>query len=77
MRRFQRKLNKSVFVRLFCYYKAVYESLKQHVERDKKKKLLEKQIATLENKIRKEKQLNRRLEMNAELKKLRRKLEVL
>lgn len=53
------------------------ESLKHSVERDEKKKLLEKQIATLENKIRKEKQLNRQMEMNAELKKLRRELEVL
>lgn len=47
------------------------ESLKQSVERDEKKKLLKKQIAALENKIRKEKQLNRQMEMNAELKKLR------
>lgn len=47
------------------------ESLKQSVERDEKKKLLEKQIAVLDNKIRKEKQLNRQMEMNAELKKLR------
>lgn len=47
------------------------ESLKQSVERDEKKKLLEKQIAALENKIRKEKQLNRQMEMNAQLKKLR------
>lgn len=53
------------------------ESLKQSVERDEKKKLLEKQIAALESKIRKEKQLNRQMEMNAELKKLRRELEVL
>lgn len=36
------------------------------------KKQLEKQIAALENKIRREKQLNRRMEMNAELKKSRR-----
>lgn len=35
------------------------------------KKQLEKQIAALESKMRKEKQLNRRMEMNAELKKLR------
>lgn len=51
------------------------ESLKQSVERDEKKKLLEKQIAALANKIRKEKQLNRQMEMNAQLKKLRRELE--
>lgn len=47
------------------------ESLKESVERDEKKKQLEKQIAALENKMRREKQLNRRMEMNAELKKLR------
>ena len=44
------------------------ESLKESVERDEKKKQLEKQIAALESKMRKEKQLNRRMEMNAELK---------
>lgn len=50
------------------------ESLKESVEREEKKKQLEKQIAALENKIRKEKQLNRQMEMNAELKKLREEL---
>ena len=39
--------------------------------RDEKKKQLEKQIAALENKMKKEKQLNRRMKMNAELKQLR------
>lgn len=53
------------------------ESLKESVARDEKKKQLEKQIAALESKIRKEKQLNRRMEMNAELKKLRKELSVL
>ena len=38
------------------------------------KKQLEKQIAALENKMRREKQLNRQMEMNAELKELRREL---
>lgn len=47
------------------------ESLKESVERDEKKKQLEKQIAALENKMRREKQLNRQMEMNAELKRLR------
>ena len=47
------------------------ESLKASVERDEKKKQLEKQIAVLENKMRREKQLNRQMEMNAELKKLK------
>ena len=45
------------------------ESLKASVERDEKKKQLKKQIAVLENKMRREKQLNRQMEMNAELKK--------
>ena len=47
------------------------ESLKESVERDEKKKQLEKQIAALESKMRREKQLNRQMEMNAELKQLR------
>lgn len=47
------------------------ESLKESVERDEKKKQLEKQIAALESKMRREKQLNRQMEMNAELKKLK------
>lgn len=51
------------------------ESLKASVERDEKKKQLEKQIAALENKMRREKQLNRQMEMNAELKKLKKEIE--
>ena len=51
------------------------ESLKASVERDEKKKQLEKQIAALENKMRREKQLNRQMEMNAELKRLKGKYE--
>ena len=53
------------------------ESLKESVERDEKKKQLKKQIAALESKMRREKQLNRQMEMNAELKRLRKSLEVL
>ena len=53
------------------------ESLKASVERDEKKKQLEKQIAVLENKMRREKQLNRQMEMNAELKRLKREKEKL
>lgn len=41
------------------------------------KKQLEKQISVLENKMRREKQLNRQMEMNVELKKLRMKMEAL
>ena len=46
------------------------ESLQTSMERDEKRRRLEKQIAALESKMRKEKQLNRRMEVNAELKKL-------
>ena len=53
------------------------ESLKASVERDEKKKQLEKQIAALENKMRREKQLNRQMEMNAELKKLKNEVKIL
>lgn len=51
------------------------ESLKESVERDEKTKQLEKQIAALESKMRREKQLNRQMEIHAELKKLRHRLE--
>ena len=53
------------------------ESLKDSVERDEERRRLEKQIVALEGKIRKEKQLNRRMEMNAELKRLKKELESL
>ena len=47
------------------------KSLQASVERDEKRRQLEKQIAALESKMRKERQLNRRMEINAELKRLR------
>lgn len=47
------------------------ESLKEAVQRDEQKKKLQKQIDALQAKIRKEKQLNRQMEMNAQLKVLR------
>ena len=50
------------------------ENLKAFIERDEKRRQLEKQITALESKMRKEKQLNRRTEINAELKKLRKEL---
>lgn len=53
------------------------ETLKQSVERDKEIETLQKQISTLQNKIRKEKQLNKQIEMNTKLKKLRSVLEKL
>ena len=51
------------------------ESLKESVECDEKRKQLEKQIAVLENKMRREKQLNRQIEMNAKIRELKRVLE--
>ena len=51
------------------------ESLKQSVERDKEIETLQKQINILQNKMRKEKQLNKQMEINTELKKLRSALE--
>lgn len=53
------------------------ESLQVSVERDTKCRQLEKQIAALESKMWKEKQLNRRMEINAEIKKLKKELESL
>lgn len=53
------------------------ESLKVSVARDDRRDNLQKQINKLQAKIRKKKQLNRQMKMNAELKKLRRELEEL
>lgn len=53
------------------------ESLKESVERDEKKKQLEKQLAAFENKMRREKQLNRQMEINKQIKRLHKELEVL
>ena len=50
-------------------------SLAANVANDKRRRQLIKEIAALEKKIRKEKQLNRQMEMNAELKKLRKEFE--
>ena len=51
------------------------DSLKESVDREKKQRELEKKIAALEAKIRKEKQLNRQMEMNEMLKGLKIELE--
>ena len=51
------------------------ESLKESVARDEQRQVLQKQIATLQAKIRKEKQLNKQMQMNTELKKLRKELD--
>ena len=49
-------------------------TLKESVERDRRRKELQKQIAALQTKIRREKQLNKQVEMNGQLKKLRKEL---
>ena len=51
------------------------ESLKESVVRDEQKQALQKQITILQAKIRKEKQLNKQMQMNTELKKIRKELE--
>ena len=51
------------------------ESLKESVEREEQRQTVQKQIEALKAKIKKEKQLNKQLEMNNELKKLKRELE--
>lgn len=51
------------------------ESLKETVDRNEKRKRVEKQIASLQAKIRREKQFNKQVEMSAELRKLKRDLE--
>ena len=51
------------------------ESLKDSVARDEQRQVLQKQIDALKIKIRKEKQLNKQMQMNAELKRLRKELE--
>lgn len=53
------------------------ESLKESVARDEQKQALQQQIATLRAKIRKEKQLNKQMQMNTELKKLKKELEAM
>ena len=51
------------------------ESLKESVEREEQRQTVQKQIEALKAKIKKEKQLNKQMEMNNELKKLKRELE--
>ena len=53
------------------------ETLKESVERDERRQELQKQITALQAKVRKEKQLNKQVQLNADLKKLRRELEAL
>ena len=53
------------------------ESLKESVARGENRRVLQRQIETLEAKMKKERQLNRQMEYNAELKNLKKKLEEL
>ena len=51
------------------------ETLKESVERDTHRRELQKQIAALQVKVRRERQLNKQVQLNAELKQLRRRLD--
>lgn len=51
------------------------ESLKESVERNEQRKQLQKQIDALQMKLRREKQLNKQMEINAEIKMLMKELE--
>ena len=53
------------------------ESLRESIERDKRRHELKKQIEILEQRVRKEKQLNKQVEINSKLKTARRELEEL
>ena len=64
----------NVALKIYVDAQEVYVAL---TEQQKQREQLEKQIATLEVKMKKEKQLNRKMELKAELKKLKKELEVL
>lgn len=51
------------------------ETLKEAVERDARKKELQKQIVSLQEEVRREKQLNKQVELNIKLKRIRRQLD--
>ena len=53
------------------------ESLKESVERDARRQELQKQITALQAKVRKDKQLNKQVQLNADLKRMRKELEEL
>ena len=53
------------------------ETLKESVERDKRRQELQKQIAALQVKVWRERQLNKQVQLNAELKRLKKELEEL
>jgi len=53
------------------------KTLKESVERDARRKELQKQITVLQTKVRREKQLNKQVQLNMELKRLKKELEAL
>lgn len=53
------------------------ETLKESVDRDEKRQVLQMHIAKLQKKIKNERQLNKQMELNTQLKKLKKELEVL
>ena len=53
------------------------ETLKESVERDERRKKLQKQITALQVKVRQERQLNKQVQLNAELKRLKKELEAM
>ena len=53
------------------------ETLKESVERDRRRQELQKQVAALQVKVRREKQLNKQVQLNAELRRSKKKLEEL
>lgn len=61
----------------FHFEEGKNESLKESVERDNRRQELKKQIAVLQQKVRNEKQLNKQVQLNMELKKLKKELEEL
>ena len=54
---------------------SIGETLKESVERDRRRQELKKQIAALRVKVRRERQFNKQVELNAELKELKKELE--
>lgn len=53
------------------------ETLKESVERDERRQQLEKQISALQIKVRKEKQLNKQIQLNTQLKKMKNEYELI
>ena len=53
------------------------ETLKESVERDARRQELQKQIVALQMKVRREKQLSKQVQLNAELKRLKRELDTI